>query len=186
MGKINWEEISIKEFAGVVSDRLQKNDIEAVLVGGACVSIYSENEYESYDLDYSSYNLISEIKLCLKEIDFCQTAPNRFENKECKFYIEFVTSPVTLGRGEPITKFNELNTERGKITLLTPTDCVKDRLAAYYHWNDPQSLEQALLVAGSQKINLRDIETWSIKENNIEKFKNFKEGLKSKEETKLL
>ena len=27
---------------------------------------------------------------------------------------------------------------------LTPTDAVKDRLAAFFHWSDRQSLEQAL------------------------------------------
>jgi len=63
-----------------------------------------------------------------------------------------------------------LDTGKGKVTLLTPTDCVKDRLAAYYDWSDPQSLAQALLVAGSQKINIRNIELWSKKENKIEEF----------------
>ncbi len=180
MNKIDWKNITIKEFAGIISAELQKNSIDAVLVGGACVSIYSENEYLSYDLDYSSYNLIKEIKPCLEEIGFKQTAPNRFENKKCEFYVEFVTSPVSLGSGEPVTKFNELDTGKGKVTLLTPTDCVKDRLAAYYHWSDPQSLEQALLVARNQKINLKEIEFWSKKENKLEEYKIFKEMLKSK------
>ena len=34
---------------------------------------------------------------------------------------------------------------------MTPTDSVKDRLAAYYHWNDQQALEQAIMVAGVTK-----------------------------------
>ena len=39
--------------------------------------------------------------------------------------------------------FNELTMETGKIRPLSPTDSVKDRLAAFYHWGDRQSLEQA-------------------------------------------
>lgn len=30
--------------------------------------------------------------------------------------------------------------------MLTATDSVKDRLASFYHWNDHQSLEQAILI----------------------------------------
>ena len=182
MSRIDWKNITIMEFAGIISSHLKENNIDAVLVGGACVSIYSENEYLSHDLDYSSYNNIAkEIRPCLEDIGFKQTAPNRFENKKCEFYIEFVTTPVSLGSGDPVTKFNEVDSGKGKITLLTPTDCVKDRLAAYYYWHDPQSLDQALMVARNQKINLKEIEIWSKKENKLEEFQNFKRLLLNEE-----
>ena len=35
-------------------------------------------------------------------------------------------------------------TDVGVLRLLTPMDCVKDILAAYYHWDDEQSLRQVL------------------------------------------
>lgn len=180
MSKTDWRNLSIKEFAGIISSHLKDNNIDAVLVGGACVSIYSENEYLSHDLDYSSYNNIAkEIRPCLESIGFLQTAPNRFENKKCEFYIEFVTTPISLGSESPVTRFNEIDTGIGKITLLTPADCVKDRLSAYYHWHDPQSLDQALMVAKNQKINLKEIEIWSKKEKKLNEFKNFKEAYES-------
>ena len=50
---------------------------------------------------------------------------------------------------------------------------VQDRLAAYYHWNDAHSLEQAVLVAKMQKINLGDVKKWSIQEGYLSKFKIF-------------
>ena len=40
------------ELAKLLADCLAKNNIEAVLVGGACVTIYSKNAYLSYDLDF--------------------------------------------------------------------------------------------------------------------------------------
>ena len=64
--------------------------------------------------------------------------------------------------------------------MFTPTDCVKDRLAAYYHWNDPQSLDQAISVARKQKINLSDIKNWSKKENSLNKYNKFTEQLNKK------
>ena len=177
MKKSDLENIDIKDLAGIISRQLTKNDIDAVLVGGACVSIYTKNDYLSFDLDYVSYTAVKEIKVCLEEIGFMQKAPNRFVNENCKFYIEFVSPPVAIGHEAPIKKYNKLKTAKGEITLLTATDCVKDRLAAYYHWNDPQSLEQALMVATKQKVNMKDIETWSRKENKLNEFKKFKQVL---------
>ena len=115
----------------------------------------------------------------MEKIGFMQEAPNRFVNENCDFYIEFIAPPVAIGSEAPIKKYNKIKTKKGEITLFTPTDCVKDRLAAYYHWNDPQSLEQALLVARNQKINMRNIEFWSKKEGKIQEFRKFKELLKS-------
>ena len=51
--KIN-KKTSRLELAAIVTEALEKNDIKAVLVGGAVVSIYTDNEYESKDLDFIS------------------------------------------------------------------------------------------------------------------------------------
>jgi prephenate dehydratase len=53
-----------------------------------------------------------------------------------------------------------------------------DRLSAYYAWNDPQSLQQALLVAAKHQIDLTEIETWSEQEGELEKYKIFLRRLK--------
>lgn len=177
MNIIDWKNINIKELAAIVSTQLQNNDIDAVLVGGACASIYSKNEYMSYDLDYVSYNSVKEIKPVLEELGFKQEGKNRFINKKCKFYIELVSPPVGIGKQVPIEQFSEIDSKEGKIVLFTPTDCVKDRLSAYYHWSDPQSLEQAIMVAKNQKINIKEIELWSRKENKLEEFNKFKDIL---------
>lgn len=50
--KIDWENIDLKDLAGLISESLRRDGIDAVLVGGACVSIYSNSRYMSYDLDY--------------------------------------------------------------------------------------------------------------------------------------
>ena len=58
--------------------------------------------------------------------------------------------------------------------LLIPTDCIKDRLAAYFFWNDQQSLDQAVMVEKSNKIHLSEIKEWVEKQGEIEKYKVFK------------
>jgi hypothetical protein len=106
----------------------------------------------------------------LKEIGFRRIAGRLFGHENTDFILDFVPPPIAIGK-EPVLEKAIV----GKLKLLTPTDCVKDRLAAYYHWNDYQSLEQAVMVAKAQKssIKLKKIEKWSKSENNIEKFKGF-------------
>ena len=87
--------------------------------------------------------------------------------------IDFPAPPVQIG-DEPVAKFNNLKTSFGTICLLTPTDCIKDRLAAYFFWNDQQSLEQAVMVAKRNEINLTEIKKWAEKHGEIEKYKVFK------------
>ena len=54
-----------------------------------------------------------------------------------------------------------------------------DRLAAYYFWNDMQSLDKAILVSKHHEIDLDEIETWSIDEDMLKRFVNFKLKLNS-------
>ncbi len=60
------------------------------------------------------------------------------------------------------------------LRLLSPTDCVKDRLAAYYHWNDRSSLEQAVLVCRDQDVDMREVRRWSLNEDKRPEFEVFK------------
>ena len=46
------EQTTLEQLATPVCSALSESDISVVLSGGAAVSIYSENEYESYDLDF--------------------------------------------------------------------------------------------------------------------------------------
>ena len=60
---------------------------------------------------------------------------------------------------------------------MTPTDCVKDRLAAYYYWSDRQSFEQAVMVAKQHEIDMDDIQKWTEKEGKLEEFKSFQDRI---------
>ena len=49
---ISLSELTIGELAAYIAEHLRSKGIETVLVGGACISIYSANEYSSFDLDF--------------------------------------------------------------------------------------------------------------------------------------
>lgn len=177
MIKVDLERIKIEELADLVSKELNNNNIIAVLVGGACVCIYTKNKYQSLDLDYVSPDSTENIEKVLMRLGFIREGKFRhYVNSKCPFYIEFPSGPVAIGNEFPITKFNKI----GNIVLLNATDCVKDRLTAFFHWNDEQSLEQSLLVANAQKVDLEEIKRWAIKEREKEKYKRFIYLLKRK------
>ena len=130
--------------------------------------IYSQNRYQSYDLDFVTYEDRGKIKSALEELDFVQKG-RYFHHPDSIFFIEFVTPPVSVGK-ETIKKYNHL----GAIILLSATDCVKDRLASFYYWNDRQALEQATMVCKAQKnVNLTEIKKWSILEGQQRKYEEF-------------
>lgn len=171
--RVNWKDIGIRDLAGLINKHLREHNIDAVLVGGACVSIYTRNKYPSYDLDYVTFATIRELKPVLKQLGYEQKSTRHFEHKACPFFIEFLSPPVAIGNECPVSNFRTIKTRCGAAKLLTPTDCVKDRLAAYFHWNDPQSLEQALMTAKSQKIDLKEVKKWAVKENSRDKYEAF-------------
>jgi hypothetical protein len=171
----DWKNLDIKALAEIVSSELKKNGIDAVLVGGACVSIYSENKYESGDLDYITHTELRELEKVMNKIGFYRKSGRHFEHPDCRYFVEFPAPPIGIGREVPITKFNDI----GSVRLFSPTDCVKDRLIQYYSWKDPQTLEQALMVARAQKVNLQEIKRWSERENALEKYLEFESRLKT-------
>lgn len=174
---IDWTTISLKKFAGFISEELRKRGIETVLVGGACVTIYSKNRYQSYDLDYVTYEDMKKVRKALYDLGFKEK--NRyFFREDCQWLVEFVSPPVAVG-SESVQTFHILQTSLGSIKLLRAVDSVKDRLASYYHWSDKQSLEQAINICIEQDIDFDELEKWSKAEKQDEKFKIFKELLSS-------
>ena len=55
MNKIGFKKITLEKLAAIISEKLREHKIDSILVGGGCVSIYSQNRYQSYDLDYVTY-----------------------------------------------------------------------------------------------------------------------------------
>ena len=155
-------QMDLPELAAIVSTHLRHAGIQAVLSGGACVTVYTRNAYPSFDLDFIE-NVSSpprRLKSVMAELGFAPK--NRyFVHPETPFFVEFPSGPLSAGE-EPLTEIIQRRYETGTLTLISPTECIKDRLAAYYHWQDRQCLKQALMVAQEEPINLQEIERWSV------------------------
>lgn len=173
-------EMSLAELAAYVSTHLKNSDVQAVLSGGACVTIYTQNDYQSFDLDFieNVSTPYKELKNIMQEIGFYPQ--NRyFSNPDTPYFIEFPSGPLSAG-DEPMSEIIERRYDTGILTLISPTECVKDRLAAYYHWNDRQCLKQAVMVSIHEPINLSEIERWSAHEGKLKEFLTIKSLLSSR------
>lgn len=163
--------IDLKNLAILIYETLKKSNIDVILVGGACVSIYSQNRYQSFDLDFVTYEELKPIEKALSKLGFKRTG-RCFSHDECSYVIDFVNPPIAVGH-ESIHQFNTLKTSSGSLQLLSPTDCIKDRLASFFHWNDAQALEQALMVAEDHLIDLNNLKHWAKTEGFEKKFEEF-------------
>ena len=175
------EDMTMPELASYVCSKLEEKNIEVVLSGGSCVEIYSRGDYTSYDIDLiNRYNdTFFKIKSVMESLGFKEEG-KYFVYDDTQFYIEFPSGPLGVGDG-PVNKIEELTTKYGVLKLLTPTDCIKDRLAAYYHWDDEQSLTQAIWVAQKNNINLDELKKWSKNEGSLDKYSNFEQGIMKKD-----
>ena len=98
------------------------------------------------------------------------TMENRyFRHQDSELLVEFPPGPLGVGE-EPVKQIDEIVTSTGTLRIISPTDCVKDRLTWYYHANDRQCLEQAFLVAAAHKIDIKEIERWSGVEGKLDAF----------------
>ena len=162
--------MSLQELAAYIETHLTSHDIPVVLVGGGCVSIYTDNKYQTKDLDFVEryHNKRALLKTVLSHIGFVER--NRyFVHPDARYFLEFPLGPLAVG-DSPVRDLNQIQTETGVVTLLTPQDCICDRLSAYYHWNDRQSLQQAVWVALSHPFDCEYVRLWSEREGMLDKF----------------
>ena len=171
--------MSNAELAAFVQEHLRTKGIDVVLSGGACVSIYSSNKYVSMDLDLINNRIIrpkrSIIREAMQEIGFLEE--NRyFKHPDTEYLVEFPGGMLSVGE-EPVKQIDGIDFDTGTLRLISPTDCVKDRLTWYYHDNDRQCLEQAILVAHDNKIDINEIKRWSEVEGKLDEFNHIEEQL---------
>ena len=169
-GPVITPETSLIELAAIVSEALSAAGIIATLSGGSAVSTYTENRYESEDLDFVTTALLEDLKPVLEPLGFVHTGSPRlsvFEHPDTKWYLEFPPAPLSFGGTYFDASHSALYpTSEGSIRIITATHSVMDRLIAAAAWKDAPSLEQALLVAKHQESNIDwdEIDAWVVTE----------------------
>jgi hypothetical protein len=156
-------ETPLRELAALISQALQKAGITATLSGGAAVSVYSDNEYLSYDLDFVSSARLKAIEEAIAPLGFNRVGKGRhFEHPDTPWYVEFPPGPLAFGETcVPDDDAGVVETEYGPLRIVTPTQIIMERVAAYVHWHDNQSLDQAIMVAVRQPVDWLALYQWA-------------------------
>lgn len=177
--KIDLKNCSEEDLWKYVASHLKRKDIDTILVGGAVVSIYSDGIYKSGDLDFVKTKMFQKgIPEAMKELGFEKRSQRYYAHPECShLFIEFPSSFLEIGDDSNITP-DEVEIEGVKIKILSPTDCVKDRLASYIHFNARECLDQAVMVADKHPVNYEKIKRWCLSENGEKELKDFLAKLK--------
>jgi len=164
---------SLRQVAAAVAKGLSTAGIQAVLTGGACATIYSGGEYQSEDLD-----LILQSSPTQKALDHAMASAgfvrhgDSYDHPDVRFFVEFPRGPLSIGSDLSI-KPAELPIAGVRVVLLSATDSCRDRLAAFFHWKDRQSLRAAVAVAARHAVDLEGIRSWSKGEGASQPFEEF-------------
>lgn len=164
--------------AAAVAAALRAAGIDAVLTGGACATVYSGGEYQSHDLDFIVRRGGTRATLDAAMAGLGLTRDgDRYVHGRTPFFVEFPRGPLAIGddlRISPVV----LRMGGGRVTMLSATDACRDRLAAFYHWSDRQSLDVALAIARRHRVSLAAIRRWSAAEGFAAGFDEFARALK--------
>ena len=158
--------ISRKELAAIVSQALEAAGIHATLSGGGAVSIYSEGMYVSNDLNFVTSTNREQLSAVLAPLGFTLHEDGRhFVSKNTDLFLEFPAGPLAFGdRHVEYDDIPLLETEWGPLRIITPTQSIMDRLIAFWHWNDRQSWEQALMVARNHDVDVQYLRAFAVEE----------------------
>ncbi len=138
--------IPIVDLAATVATHLQQCGVEVVLVGGLAVEIYTENLYLTKDIDMvnTNYQKPRVLNQAMAELGFFKKG-RVYTNNTTDITVEFPPGPLSVG-DELIHETIIIRAGNRQIPILRLEDVVKDRLAAFIHWQDNQSLVQAVAL----------------------------------------
>lgn len=164
---------TLRDVVQAVSRALRAEGIRAVLTGGASASIHSDGDYLSHDLDYILQNRVTQKHLdeAMATVGFARSH-DKYVHSESPFFVEFPRGPLAIGDDDLVNPV-EVRVGNTSVLTLSATDACRDRLAAFYHWHDRQSLETALKIAQRRTVDVSAIRRWSAREGMTAQFQEF-------------
>ena len=177
MKKIS-EKTPLEDLIGIIVSHLENRNISVVLVGGAAVSMYTDNKYMSKDIDFISSDDHKKITSAMAELGFKSDGKD-FYHPNTSFTVEFPSGPLGIGDQVPIKPEGRIKINGTSVKVFSPTQSIMDRLAWFYYSNDRQCLDQAVMIYLDhlQSVDLKKVKEWSKAEGQVEKFNIFMEHI---------
>lgn len=170
----------LREVAFVVCTALDRAGTTAVLTGGSAATVYAPQAYQSSDLDFvilfwRTSEGAGEILTALGYV----LHGSHYVHAKNALTVDFIRDDLAVG-GDLIRTWETVREGDYLLHVISPTDSCRDRLAAFFHWNDYGGLEQALAVEKAQRerIDFDLIRKWSKREGAEDKFEEFKRRMR--------
>lgn len=169
----------LRKVAFKVCTALDRAGAKAVLTGGSAATIYAPEVYQSRDIDFIAYIVrnADQFRQVIAELGF-QPSGRTFAHPDVITTLDFPDEEIRIGN-ELIDRFATLHEDGFVLHILTPTDCVCDRLASFFWYNDRSALLAACAVAKERRaeVNLGEIQGWAEREGELPRFEEFTERL---------
>jgi len=172
---------SLADVCFAVAGALEAHGIAAVLTGGSAATLYAPHVYASLDADFvlDRDEPLDEIAAALAPIGFRRNGRSRiFAHSKTEYTVDFPRGPLAVG-GDYVYETASLTLGDTSLRILSRSDCIRDRLAHFYHWDDYTALNAAVgvAVASPVDVDMGTIRAWSAREGHIEKFSEFEHRL---------
>jgi hypothetical protein len=140
---MNLKDASLIEIAALASKELEAAGIKAAVVGGSAVTAYVPDVYTSHDIDFAAINGASrrEFGAAVAKLGF-HASGRDYVNPDVEFSLDLVADTPYVDQ-RAIKDFTTMPTRFGPVWVLQFEDAIADRIAAFLHWSDSQSLEVA-------------------------------------------
>lgn len=182
MKEPDWKICTEEELWKYVATHLAKNGIDTILVGGAVVAVYTEGAYRSGDLDFVLLTYLNQkLPEVMAAIGFKVSMSRHYSHPKCKhLIIDFASGPPGIGEDYKIIP-REVKSDGQKIKIYSPTDCIRDRLASYIHFNALECFDQAVMVAKKWPFDRAKVKKWCTDERATDAFEELQQALQKKE-----
>lgn len=146
---MNLQDMSLAEVAAFVSEHLRQRGFEVVVVGGSSITLHAPQVYTSHDIDFAVTNGARRraLQKALEEIGF-RADGRSFAHPDTPYTVDFVAETPSIDQ-HAITDFVEIRTSLGSVRTYRLEDALADRIAAFVHWSDRESLAVAERVVAA-------------------------------------
>ncbi|HEX3671779.1 MAG TPA: hypothetical protein VHT92_08780 [Candidatus Cybelea sp.] len=168
---------SLEDVCFAVCTSLEQAGTVAVLTGGSAATYYAPASYQSGDADFiiRFSSDLGRAGDAIRALGYREVG-GTYHHATNIFTVEFPPGPLAIG-GDIVRSYETVTRDDEILYVLSRTDCVRDRLAAFYFFSDRSALAAAVAVATSGPIDFAAIQRWSLREGEAQRFAEFSEAL---------
>ena len=173
----DFDGVPLRQIAARLRAHLVAHGLDPVLTGRACASIYAGGNIKPRTLEFvlAEYS-VGELEDAMRELGFRADGGSAYASKRCPVDVVFMPPPLSVG-DDVVQSTSLVRSAGGEVRLLTPTDCVRERLSMYYQWGDREAFQDAVDVARNHPITFDIVKSWSDHEWYADRYAEFLSAL---------